>query len=323
MIVLTDCPQRLAGIVPSGWVSRAVAELPAVDRDLWRALGAGSGLIGDVWTARVGPAAGASGFWSRLLVVAEAPVSQFDLLRERLGDGLALPGPVATLALTGRGCHGHRGRPWVATDGNLHLCVAWRPAALLARDALALTALPAVAVVDALRDPALGRLPAGIKWVNDILVGDRKLAGVLTASQALEESITLAVLGIGLNVAVTPEVPPTMFVPKVTSLAEQGIACDLSVACLALLDALARRWQGLLARGTAELFAAYRDASVVLGRSVTVWDEGLDESVPPAAWPPPLARGVVTGIGDDLTLRIAGLAEPVGRGRLALGAQPF
>jgi BirA family biotin operon repressor/biotin-[acetyl-CoA-carboxylase] ligase len=50
------------------------------------------------------------------------------------------------------------------------------------------------------------RLPAKIKWPNDVLVNGEKLAGVLTESHWVGNELTAVVIGIGINVA-TESVP--------------------------------------------------------------------------------------------------------------------
>lgn len=304
MIVLTDCPRELAGLGLAEAAPLAASALPPGQAALWRALGGREAL----WRA-VAPGPGGEAFWALLMATARAERSQFDVLRGMLSDGrIDLPGPVATLALAGDGFHGHHGRSWATAPGNLHLCAAVRPSAgaePAARDALALTALPAVAVVDALRSPALGSLPAGVKWVNDILVDGAKIAGVLSSAQTVADGVASAVFGIGLNVVVAPDVPPTPFVPAVTSLAARGTNAGLAEAAAEVLAALGERWRALAADGPRGLLDAYRAASVALGRSVAVWPEGIDEASPPDRWPAPLARGVVTAVGDDLALRLA------------------
>lgn len=322
MIVLTDCPQALGGLGLTGAEPLAVAGLPAGQPELWRALGGRAAL----WRATA-PDPGGEAFWALLLATARAERSQFDVLRELLGDGrLPLPGPVATLALTGDGFHGHHGRTWAAAPGNLHLCAAVRPPegkGPAAREVLALTALPAVAVVDALRSPALGSLPAGVKWVNDILVDGAKIAGVLAAAQTVAGRVALAVFGIGLNVAVAPDVPPTPFVPAVTSLAGRGVARTAGEAALEVLGSLAQAWRLLERRGQAGVVEAYREAALVVGRRCAVWPEaapdgGPAEVAPRAGAGEPMAEGYVTGIDDNLGLRVEGRDDPVTHGRLEL-----
>jgi BirA family biotin operon repressor/biotin-[acetyl-CoA-carboxylase] ligase len=68
-----------------------------------------------------------------------------------------------------------------------------------------LNGLGALAVCRTLQ--AKHRLPAKIKWPNDILVNGKKLAGVLPELQWVGDRIERVILGIGINVA-TKSVPP-------------------------------------------------------------------------------------------------------------------
>lgn len=315
MLILTDCPGRLTEMVPdpSAWHLRQRGELSGGDRVVWRALGQAEA----VWTAETG-VRGPLSFWSRLIVVQHAPASQFDRLRELLESDSPLRGPLATIALTGEGFHGHRGRGWVAAPGNLHLCTAFPACGLPARHGLALTALPAVAVVEALRRQSRGDVRAKIKWVNDILIDGGKLGGVLTATQTLYDRLTMAVLGIGVNLAIAPALPSTPFLPATASLAARGTRLDVESAGAAVLAELAEQYLRLQSSGPQRVLAAYRAASAVIGRRVCIWDEGLDEQAPLATWPAPAAIGTVRHIDDDLSLLLEGQAEPVTKGRLAL-----
>ena len=314
MLIFTDCPERLAGFAPPGgsWSHVAVNSLLEADQALWRALGSGA----RVWRSE-GRDPGPAGLWSRALIVAEAPASQFDTLRERLGSGLALSGPTACLALSGRRFHGQRGRPWVAAPGNLHLCAVFPSPSLAARDALSATMLPAVALVDAVRAMIGGSRRPGIKWVNDVLLDERKIGGVLTATQTQGDRLSLVLLGIGLNVARSPPVPPTPFVPAVGCLAEAGAEVTLADAFDSVLAALGQRYADLVSHGPEGLLEAYRHASLVIGREVCLWEESLGEATPEGPWPPPFLRGTVRGIAPDLSLILEGSPTPVRKGRLA------
>jgi biotin-(acetyl-CoA carboxylase) ligase len=308
--LLADCPDRLGGLVPPGSLSEVdVASLEPGDRALWRALGARA----RPWRGEAGdPGAGS---WSRAVVVGAAPSSQFDALRESLASGLELPGPTACLALAGRGFHGQRDRPWLALAGNLHLCAVFPRPGLAARELPSLPMLPVVAVCDAVRAMSAGAVRPGIKWVNDVLVDGRKVGGVITSTQTQGDRVGSVLLGIGLNVAVAPPVPPTPFVPRVGSLAGAGVRATWADAALAVLGSLGRRFAELRRSGPAALLEAYRSASIVVGREVCVFPD----ATPAAQALPsrPLARGTVLGIGADLSLALEGVAAPLTAGRLA------
>jgi BirA family biotin operon repressor/biotin-[acetyl-CoA-carboxylase] ligase len=68
-----------------------------------------------------------------------------------------------------------------------------------------LNGLGALAVCQALQKKY--RLPAKIKWPNDILVNGKKLAGVLAEAHWIGNQLAAVVLGIGINVA-TASIPP-------------------------------------------------------------------------------------------------------------------
>ena len=71
--------------------------------------------------------------------------------------------------------------------------------------------LPAwVAVVDVIA--VVTGVKAGLKWSNDVLVGDRKLAGILAE---VAPSETVIVVGVGVNV--TPRPDDVVGDPRVTS----------------------------------------------------------------------------------------------------------
>jgi biotin-(acetyl-CoA carboxylase) ligase len=315
MLLLTDCtPDALAALLPSsGATPSAAGPLAAHDRALWHALGGTT----EPQRGVLSPG-GPADFWSRLCVVADAPGSQFDVLRASFPAGIGSAAPVACLALTGRDFHGHRGRPWLAAVGNLHLSVAFVPG-LAAHELLpALVMLPAVALVAAVSVATGGAVRPGIKWVNDVLWSGRKIGGVLTTTSTRGASALSAVLGIGLNVGCAPAVPPTPFVPEVGALAASiDPPPSLGQLLWPLLAELARSIDQLQRQGPELLWQAYREASLVIGRDVRVYDESTGERDPATSWPEPLARGVVQDIAPDLGLRLVGQAEPTARGRLA------
>ena len=114
-----------------------------------------------------------------------------------LAGGLA-GGPAGGLAVVAahqRFGHGQRGRPWDSPVGGLWLSAAmpW-PTALADSASLSL----AVAVGLALQLEALG-VVAQLKWPNDVLVGGRKLAGILPRLRLRGAQVRWAQVGLGLN----------------------------------------------------------------------------------------------------------------------------
>ena len=96
---------------------------------------------------------------------------------------------------------GRIGRKWVSPTGEgLWFSVLLRPN-LRSQEATQLTVIAATSLARALRHHGIAQ-PA-IKWPNDILVRERKLAGVLTELAAEIDHIRYVILGIGVNVNFT------------------------------------------------------------------------------------------------------------------------
>jgi BirA family biotin operon repressor/biotin-[acetyl-CoA-carboxylase] ligase len=283
----------------------AALSLSSSDRELWRAL-EGPAELEVVELTR-------PGFWSRIILLESTARSQFDLVGNLAASGFVLPGAVAALVGMSPLFHGFHGRTWQSAPGNLHLTVAIPSGDIDVGCTICLTVLPAVALVDGIVAATAGDVRPQIKWVTDICVGGKKVAGVLTRTFVSGKSAELVVHGIGVNVAHAPAIRPTPFVPAAGALPGVKLAGLFEEVLLAL----ARHYGELLSHGPAHLLAAYREASCVRGRRVRIYPDGHDDTAPAAAWPRPVAAGLVTRIGDDLFLGIEGLERPVGSGRLA------
>jgi BirA family biotin operon repressor/biotin-[acetyl-CoA-carboxylase] ligase len=134
--------------------------------------------------------------------------------------------------------------------------------------------LTGVAVVEAVR--ATTGVDAKLKWPNDVLVGEGKLAGILAEVAAPDPVI---VVGLGLNVTLTAEEAPD---PRATSLLMLGSTMlDRSAllgAVLAELTVRIDRWRS--AGGPdATLVADYRRRSLTLGTRVRALRPGDREII--------------------------------------------
>jgi BirA family biotin operon repressor/biotin-[acetyl-CoA-carboxylase] ligase len=118
-----------------------------------------------------------------------------------------------------------------------------------------------VAVAETLR--AVAKLDARLKWPNDVLVGGRKIAGVL-----LERHGEAVILGIGINV--TRDAVPLDLATQATSIAREGASPDREELLTALLDVVAV-WRGRLEReGFDPIQAQWTALAGMLGRPVAV-----------------------------------------------------
>ncbi len=124
----------------------------------------------------------------------------------RLADIGAAEGAViwAERQTAGRGRHG---RLWVSDPGNLFVSMILRPGAAAAR-AGELSLLAAVAVAEALNDILVtsgSEAKLHCKWPNDILIDGMKVAGILIDTVAGDGRFIWCVVGIGVNLASSPE----------------------------------------------------------------------------------------------------------------------
>jgi BirA family biotin operon repressor/biotin-[acetyl-CoA-carboxylase] ligase len=202
------------------------------------------------------------GLWTALDVVAETGSTNADVAqaaRAGAAEGLVF---VAEHQRAGRG---RAGRRWSSPPGaGLAVSVLLRPGVPATRWGW-LPLLTGVALAE-----SVGRVAgvaAALKWPNDLLVGDRKSAGIL--AEAVGDA---AVVGIGLNVTLRADELPT---PAATSLALAGAASTdraaLLVGLLAGLEQWYARWRD--AGGDAEacgLRAAYLRSCATIGRPVQV-----------------------------------------------------
>ncbi len=93
---------------------------------------------------------------------------------------------------------GRKGRTWESPPGvNLYSSVILRPSLPLAA-VPRITLLTGLGVARALRH--VSGLCAFIKWPNDVLIGGKKIAGILAEMEAPREGGTFVILGIGVNV---------------------------------------------------------------------------------------------------------------------------
>ncbi|MBE1590254.1 biotin--[acetyl-CoA-carboxylase] ligase [Nonomuraea angiospora] len=169
---------------------------------------------------------------------------------------------VAEAQLAGRG---RLGRTWTAPPrSGLTFSILLKPDVPATAQGW-LTLLYGVAAASALR--RLAEADVHVKWPNDLLIGERKLAGIL--AERVESGV---VIGMGLNVSLRQEELP---VETATSLAIEEAACldrdPLLRAVLREVESHYREWTD--AKGDAEacgLRAAYLAASATVGRRVRV-----------------------------------------------------
>ncbi|MBA5724322.1 biotin--[acetyl-CoA-carboxylase] ligase [Candidatus Liberibacter sp.] len=170
---------------------------------------------------------------------------------------------VASRQTNGRG---RRGKVWVSDAGNLY-------ASLLLVDSLSkdLLALLPFAIAVAVRSAIANFAPIGvdikIKWPNDLLIFQRKVAGILIETSKLKNDLQAIVIGIGINIA---HCPKNISYP-VTFLQREGIFVELKDILQMLFQEVSRilvMWKK--GDGQAEIMRIWRCFASGIGESITI-----------------------------------------------------
>jgi BirA family transcriptional regulator, biotin operon repressor / biotin---[acetyl-CoA-carboxylase] ligase len=149
---------------------------------------------------------------------------------------------------------GRRGRTWISPPGNLYASLIVRPVGAEPAHAAQLGFVAALGLGEALSElvGAGARLQLRYKWPNDLLLGGRKIAGILLeAETGAGGSLDFVVIGIGVNLVSRPA---DVEYPAI-SLAEEGHA---GIAPAHLLAAFGRHFALWASRWRAEGFAPVR-----------------------------------------------------------------
>lgn len=188
---------------------------------------------------------------------------------------------VATHQTAGRG---RQGSVWRSPPGNLALTVLLRPSLSPAQAGLIpLTA--GVAVRDALAEFGV---EAALKWPNDVLVADRKMAGILAEAAWGSEGIEGVALGIGVNLdIVREELPPELRESATSIAAETGQAPDPARVAAAVLTQLSVWYHRLAREGPLPVIEAWR------ARSAPWWGRRVEVRLGSR-----VVHGVATGIDE-------------------------
>jgi BirA family biotin operon repressor/biotin-[acetyl-CoA-carboxylase] ligase len=192
-----------------------------------------------------------------------------DLARQMAFDGC----PSGTCILAGKQTsgHGRMGRSFSSPEGmGVYLSCILRPDCK-PEQLMHLTCAAAVAAADAVRDAA--GIDCGIKWTNDLVVGTKKLGGILTSLQIDPQTglVTAAILGIGINCLQHGKDFPPEIRDIATSLSMHTERCDPA----ALAGALIRRLHQMDAQlhEKKRILASYKARCVTLGKEVS-WMAG-------------------------------------------------
>ncbi len=204
--------------------------------------------------------------WAETVEVLDVVDSTNNLLKTRAASGA--PAGCVAAADCQTGGRGRLGRRFDSAPGSgIYLSVLLRPACP-PQALMTLTAQAAVAVRRAIR--TVTGAEAGIKWVNDLVLGDRKICGILTEMSLEAESglVSYAVVGVGVNCnRPADSFPPELREIAGSILSQTGKRVDRNALAAEMIRALSAL-PGLDWR------EAYRAACVNLGRPVRILAPG-------------------------------------------------
>lgn len=191
------------------------------------------------------------------------------VLMRRAGEG-APSGSVLVADRQSAG-RGRRGRSWSATpESGLLFSLIWRFNRSLS-ELSGLSLAVGVAVAEALE--SLGAQGVGVKWPNDVLYREAKLAGILV-ELAADRRGALAVIGVGLNLRTPPEALPQ---PACGLDSLLKVMPDRHRLLAQLLIVLAQVLDRFDAEGFAAVRARWQEHHVWQGEKVRLLADGHEE----------------------------------------------
>ncbi len=236
----------------------------------------------------------------RILIELGACPSTQDVVREHALAG-APAGTVCTAEHQTAG-RGRRGRTWTETPGTAlmfsYLARLSRPPAELGP----LSLVVGISLAEA--------LPLGprLRWPNDLVIGDRKLGGILVELVTPPAGDPFAVIGVGINANLTAaQLPPTDRLPATSLLVEGGEPVDRTALRGLLLVALDRDLAAFDRDGFGPFAERWSALDQIAGRD-------LELRLPDGA-----IRGRCDGVDTEGRLLVAGRAYAAGEVERVLG----
>ncbi|MEE0868726.1 MAG: biotin--[acetyl-CoA-carboxylase] ligase [Ruminococcus sp.] len=198
------------------------------------------------------------------LIVLDSVNSTNDYLK-KLGNEGCENGTVVAAREQTKG-KGRLGRTWQSKkDDGIAFSVLLRPN-VAPSEVSAITPLAGLAVCKAIREYT--KLDCVIKWPNDIIVGRKKLVGILTEMSAEFDAVEYVITGIGINVDHT-SFPEEIAFKATSLLLETGRHIDKNEFLACVLEHLENEFVKNNLELTPTALSEYTDLCATVGRSVT------------------------------------------------------
>ena len=198
------------------------------------------------------------------LIVLDSVDSTNDYLK-KLGNEGCENGTVVAAREQTKG-KGRLGRTWQSKkDDGIAFSVLLRPN-VAPSEVSAITPLAGLAVCKAIREYT--KLDCVIKWPNDIIIGRKKLVGILTEMSAEFDAVEYVITGIGINVDHT-SFPEEIAFKATSLLLETGRHIDKNEFLACVLEHLENEFVKNNLELTPTALSEYTDLCATVGRSVT------------------------------------------------------
>ncbi len=214
--------------------------------------------------------------------------------------------PEGTLVVTEYQSHGRgrRERVWLAAEGrHLLFTIIFRPPWSVAW-APRLTQVLAISMAEAIE--SLSGLSVSVKWPNDLMINQKKVAGILTEMQGQADMVDYVAVGAGINVN-GPAPKNTRY--AATSLAKElNRALDRVQLLRMILEKTEHHYLNVKNNGMTHIMAAWQQRAPMTGTIAKI-EQGYRE-----------VEGMVMGIDEQgcLLLRTEdGLIETISSGEMA------
>lgn len=163
---------------------------------------------------------------------------------------------------------GRLGREWASPKGGIWFSIILRPE-VHPKDASKLTFVASVAVARVIRE--MFDLEAEIKWPNDVLIGGKKVCGILTETSTKDDVVDFVVVGVGINANVSLESFPQNLRKSLTTLKEElKEEIKQEEFLRALLEELERYYKMFLRKKFDLILEEWKNLAGFLGQHVKV-----------------------------------------------------
>ena len=197
-----------------------------------------------------------------------------NIMAENFANAGAPEGAIVVAEFQTQG-KGRKGRSWFSPAGKgIYVSFILRPR-ISPNEAPKLTLMASVAIAEAIL--ACAPVDVVIKWPNDILIGGKKVAGILTEIKAEMDKIHHVVIGVGINVNTPSESFPLDIRDIATSLLkETGRTFSRTVMLKTCLEFLEKQYEIFEMHGFDNILDRWKQLANMAGRKITV--DVLDKS---------------------------------------------